>query len=165
MKKAGKRTRLTPKEARFRDEYLIDLNATKAAIRAGFSAKTARQQGCRLLANVNIAAAVVRAQAKRSERVTVTQDDVVKGLHTEATGAESDAARVSAWGLLGKHLNMFIDRRLVGTMNINDMNEAQLVAFLGLEGLPEEEIAERARGILSAGHAPNRGNGSGRGAD
>ncbi len=43
---------LTPKQARFVEEYLIDLNATQAAIRAGYSAKTAEVQGSRLLGNV-----------------------------------------------------------------------------------------------------------------
>ena len=46
---------------------MIDLNATEAAIRAGYSAKTANQQGPRLLVNVGIAAAIGAAQAARSE--------------------------------------------------------------------------------------------------
>ncbi len=160
MKNGG----LTPKQQRFVDEYLVDLNATQAAIRAGYSRKTARFIGQQNLTKLYIAEAIANAQAKRSERVTVSQDDVVKGLHGEATDkadGSSHSARVSAWGLLGKHLNMFIDRRLVGTVNVNDMNEAQLIAFLGLEGLPEEEIAERVRTFIGAGSAAG-GNGSGR---
>ena len=156
---AGK---LTPRQARFVEEYLINLNATQAAIRAGYSKKTAFVIGYENLTKPYISAAIAEAQAKRLERVTVSQDDVVKGLHTEATTARSDAARVAAWGLLGKHLNMFIDRRLIGPMNINDMNEAQLLAFLGLDGLPEEEIAERLRGMVSAKPTGGRSNGSGR---
>ncbi len=158
---AGK---LTPRQARFVDEYLIDLNATQAARRAGYSANNADKIGSRLVGESRVSEAITEAQAKRSERVTVSQDDVVKGLHKEATTAASDAARVSAWAHLGKHLGMFVDRRLVGAVNINDMNEAQLLALLGLEGVPEEEIAERLRGIVDAGPAPGRGNGSGRGA-
>ena len=49
---------LTPKQERFVEEYLIDLNATQAAIRAGYSAKTAEAQGSRLLSNVNVSALV-----------------------------------------------------------------------------------------------------------
>ena len=45
---------LTPKQTRFVDEYLVDLNATQAATRAGYSAKTANEQGSRLLAKVAI---------------------------------------------------------------------------------------------------------------
>lgn len=105
---------MTPRQQRFVDEYLVDLNATQAAIRAGYSVRTAEQQGPRLLGYAEIAEAVRLAQAARSQRVQITQDDVLRGLHREATltgeGA-SHAARVSAWGLIGKHLGMFIERR------------------------------------------------------
>ncbi len=53
---------LTPKQARFVEEYLIDLNATQAAIRAGYSAKTARAMGCENLTKPDIQAAVTEAQ-------------------------------------------------------------------------------------------------------
>lgn len=71
---------LTPKQARFVEEYLIDLNATQAAIRAGYSAKTAEVQGPRLLGNVRVAAAIKEAQGKRSERTEITQDMVLREL-------------------------------------------------------------------------------------
>jgi hypothetical protein len=86
-------------------------------------------------------------------------------LHKEAKDETlgSSASRVTAWGLLGKHLNMFIDRRLVGTMNVNDMNEAQLLAFLGLDGLPEEEIARKLTELsLELFNTATAGNGGGR---
>ena len=105
---------MTPRQQRFVDEYLLDLNATQAAIRAGYSARTAEQQGPRLLGNVEIAAAVRAAQQSRSDRVQITQDDVLRGLRREATltgDGSSHAARVSAWGLIGKHLGMFVERR------------------------------------------------------
>ncbi len=104
---------LTPRQQRFVDEYLADLNATQAAIRAGYSARTANEQGARLLAKASIAEAVQAAQKARGERLQITQDDVVRGLRREATlsgEGSSHAARVSAWGLLGKHLGMFTER-------------------------------------------------------
>ena len=61
----------------FVDEYLIDLNATQAAIRAGYSAKTADQQGSRMLANVKVQQAIAEAMAERSKRTGVNQDRVV----------------------------------------------------------------------------------------
>lgn len=70
----------TPKQRRFVEEYLIDLNATQAAIRAGYSKKTANEQGSRLLANVSVAAAVVEAQRARMERTEITQDMVLREL-------------------------------------------------------------------------------------
>lgn len=69
---------LTPKQQRFVDEYLIDLNATQAAIRAGYSAKTAQQTGSENLLKPVIADAVAKAQAERSERTVVDQDYVIK---------------------------------------------------------------------------------------
>lgn len=71
---------LTPKQQRFVAEYLIDLNASQAAIRAGYSPKTARQQGERLLSHADIDAAVSEAQAARAARTGVTQDRVVQEL-------------------------------------------------------------------------------------
>ena len=105
---------MTPRKQRFVDEYLVDQNATQAAIRAGYSARTAEQQGPRLLGNVEIAQAVQAAQQARSHRVLINQDDVLRGLRREATlegEGSSHAARVSAWGLIGKHLGMFVERR------------------------------------------------------
>jgi phage terminase small subunit len=71
---------LTPRQARFVEEYLIDLNATQAAIRAGYAAKDADVQGSRLLGNVRVAEAVARAKAERSARIGLTQDRVLQEL-------------------------------------------------------------------------------------
>ena len=54
--------KLTPKQAEFVRQYLVDLNATQAAIRAGYSEKTANEQGSRLLANVSVSQAIVAAK-------------------------------------------------------------------------------------------------------
>ena len=72
--------KLTEKQRRFVDEYLIDLNATQAAIRAGYSVKTANEQGARLLANVSIQSEISRNMAERSRRTGVNQDRVVMEL-------------------------------------------------------------------------------------
>lgn len=69
--------KLTIKQQCFVNEYLIDLNATQAAIRAGYSAKTADQQGSRMLANVKVQQAIAEAMAERSKRTGVNQDRVV----------------------------------------------------------------------------------------
>lgn len=71
---------LTHKQRRFVEEYLVDLNATQAAIRAGYSAATAYSQGQRLLKNVDVAAAVDEAQAERSGRTQITADAVLTEL-------------------------------------------------------------------------------------
>ena len=69
--------KLTEKQQRFVEEYLIDLNATQAAIRAGYSAKTADVHGSRMLGNVKVQQAVAEAMAARSKRTGVNQDRVV----------------------------------------------------------------------------------------
>jgi len=60
---------MTPKQERFVLEYLVDLNATQAAIRSGYSAKTASQQGERLLRNVEVAEAIEAGKAKTANRL------------------------------------------------------------------------------------------------
>ena len=70
----------TPKQQRFVEEYLVDLNATQAAVRAGYSEKTAKSQGQRLLTNADIQEAVAEARQARSDRTQVTQDMVLKEL-------------------------------------------------------------------------------------
>ena len=72
--------KLTPKQARFVDEYLCDLNATQAAARAGYSARTANEQGSRLLANVSVRSALSEAMKAREKRTHITQDRVLQEL-------------------------------------------------------------------------------------
>ena len=68
---------MTKKQQRFVEEYLIDLNATQAAIRAGYSPHTANEQAAQNLAKLNIRAAVDRAIAERSKRTGINQDRVL----------------------------------------------------------------------------------------
>src|SRR5205085_1104724 len=92
---------LNDRQARFVAEYLVDLNATQAAIRAGYSARTAYSAGERLLRNVEVAAAIAEAQAARSRRTEVTADRVVLELARVAFG---DPRRVMSWGPGGVRL-------------------------------------------------------------
>ncbi len=110
---------LTAKRKAFVREYPIDLNATKAAIRAGFSEKTAYSQGQRLLKNVEVAAAIQKALAKRSERTEITQDYVLTSImetmeQRKGTGEQSNPnAVLKGAELLGRHLAMFTDNKTV----------------------------------------------------
>ena len=104
---------LTPKQQRFVEEYLIDLNATQAAIRAGYSEKTAKEIGSENLTKPNIAKAIQEAQESLSNKTQLTVDMVVQGLLKEAqdyADGSTQSARVSAWAHLGKHLGMFKDK-------------------------------------------------------
>ena len=73
----AKKGKLTEKQQRFVNEYLIDLNATQAAIRAGYSVKTADAIGCENLTKPNIQQAIAEHMAERSRRTGVNQDRVV----------------------------------------------------------------------------------------
>ena len=69
--------KFTEKQSQFVKEYLIDLNATQAAIRAGYSPKTAVPQASRLLSNVNIQGLINKEVQKRAKRTHIEQDRVL----------------------------------------------------------------------------------------
>ncbi len=89
---------------------MVDLNATQAAIRAGYSPKTARIQACNLLTKPNIKQHVDGLKAERSQEKKVTAKQIVHNLRRlaqkcEDTGKTGDAIRANE--LLGKHIGMF----------------------------------------------------------
>lgn len=103
--------KLTDKQKRFVEEYLVDLNATQAAIRAGYSVKTARSQGQRLLTKADIQAALARRQETYAKRVEWTVEDILADLRTIATDPEQRPSdRLKAYELGGKHLGMFTEK-------------------------------------------------------
>ena len=89
---------LTDKQARFVEEYLVDLNATQAAIRAGYSIDTARQIASENLSKPNIADAIAEAQAARSARTQITVDAVVAELGKLAFANMADFMRAGIDG-------------------------------------------------------------------
>jgi len=101
---------LTPKQQRFVEEYLVDLNASDAARRAGYSKRgdTAKQAGFRNLRKPLIQAALAKAQAARAVRTELSQDYVVQELQRIVDECDpSEAKATRALELLGKHLGMF----------------------------------------------------------
>lgn len=107
---------MTPKQEAFVREYLIDLNATAAAERAGYSAKTAYSIGQRLLKDVEVAKAVQMAMNARAERTEINADYVLEGIKavTERCAKEGDEfnppSALKGYELLGKHLKLFTDK-------------------------------------------------------
>lgn len=101
--------KLTEKQKRFCEEYLIDLNATQAAVRAGYSPKTASRIAVELLNKTHVSQYLAKLMQVRSESTKITSEQVVKELEkiafsdTEITGKE----KMKALELLGKHLGMF----------------------------------------------------------
>ena len=110
--------KLNPKQSRFVEEYLVDLNATQAAIRAGYSEKTANRTGPENLSKPVIADAIQIAQAERSARTQITVDKVLTdielikqdAMQSEAGRMINHAAALKACELQGKNLKMFVDK-------------------------------------------------------
>jgi phage terminase small subunit len=90
---------LTAKQLRFVSEYLIDLTAKQAAIRAGYSAKTAEVQGCRLLSHAKVAAAITEGQAKLAQESGITVKRIVDELAKIGSSNMLDYMTVGADGL------------------------------------------------------------------
>ncbi len=127
----------------------IDLCATQAAIRAGYSEKTARSQGQRMLTNVDIAKAIAAGQAERGKRTKIDADYVLTKIKDTIErcsqaepvlreGKETGEFRFDATAvlkgaeLLGRHLAMFTDKAVV------DMNH-------GLQEMDDTELEAHAR--------------------
>ncbi len=124
---------MTPKQERFVQEYMIDLNATQAAIRAGYSAHTADVQGPRLLGNVGVAAAIQAAQAEFRERTKVTVDGLTEDLRAAYDLAEkngqSSAMTQAALGIAKLH-GMLVDKQQQLEPRAADMTPDELSAEL-----------------------------------
>lgn len=121
---------LNDKQQRFADEYLIDLNATQAAIRAGYSEKTAGAQAARLLKNVNVSAYINERMSDQKEDTIASADEVMRYLTSvirgqsrshvlarDELGAErivekppDEKERLKAAELMGKRHQLFTDK-------------------------------------------------------
>lgn len=119
--------RLTPKQQRFVDEYLIDLNGTQAAIRAKYSAKSAGRFAQELLLKPHIQNAIREAQQKRSERTEITQDIVLQRLWDIATANPNEVVqfrRVNCrycWG--EDHQYQWTDGEYISACRFAEQNE------------------------------------------
>lgn len=111
--------KLTDKQELFAKEYLIDLNATQAAIRAGYSKKTAKEQGHRLLTNAHISALIQQDVDERAEKLEIDAEFVLKGILRVTQECEKEnaypVAALRGYELIGKHLKMFTDKHAYST--------------------------------------------------
>ena len=127
-------SKLTTKQQLFVDEYLVDLNATRAAIRAGYSEKTAEFQASRLLKNVKIEKMLSIRMKARERRTAITHDKVLEDIERIKQNAmqlvpdkdgnmtmANHAAALKAAELQGRHLGMFNYKiEVAGTISITD---------------------------------------------
>ena len=104
---------MNDKQKRFCEEYLIDLNATQAAVRAGYAQKTAYSQGQRLLKDVEIAETITKLKSMQSKRTGITADRVLEELSKLGFAPIDDCEsfkasdKLRALELIGKHIGMF----------------------------------------------------------
>ena len=119
---------LTPKQARFVEEYLLDLNATQAAIRAGYSPKWANRQAHNLIDDSRLAAAIAEKQAKTAEKLNIKREDLIRRL--------LEIADLDVSSIVNEHGNM---------LPVSEWPEAVRRSVAGLE-----TIEERAGGAVVA---------------
>lgn len=99
--------KLTDKQKRFCEEYLVDLNATQAAIRAGYSERTAEQIAYKLVKKSSVSEYLRSLKEKRSSRTEITADRVLAAIAEIGFGKFQAKDRLKALELLGKHLGLF----------------------------------------------------------
>ncbi|QKZ05839.1 terminase small subunit [Pseudomonas eucalypticola] len=126
---------LTAKQQRFVDEYLIDLNATQAAIRAGYSEKTARSISNENLTKPDIQAAIAKGMQARSCRVEITQDMVLREL---AKIGFSDIRKVVRWG-----------ETMVRMVGAEEGEAEDMVPYHGLALIDSTEIDDNTAGAIA----------------
>lgn len=108
--------KLTEKQKRFCEEYLIDLNATQSYLRAGYKAKSneiACSEGSKLLRNPKVVEYIQELRERQSKRTEITADKVLEELGTVAFNRNIECAgrdKVKALELIGQHLGMFTEK-------------------------------------------------------
>ena len=128
-----RRAPLTSKQQRFVQEYLQDQNGTQAAIRTGYSEKTAKQQGSRLLTDPRIKAAVRAGQQRVATKAAVTVETLMAELEQArklALKEKQASAAVTATMGKGKLAGLLVEKRqhsgAVGTYNLKDLSDNDL---------------------------------------
>lgn len=154
---------LTAKQQAFCEEYMIDLNATQAAIRAGYSEDTAKQIGYENLTKPYIADQIAQLQLERSSRTEITADYVLSSLHKVAercmqevpvTEYDHDEKAMVETGefkfehsganksleLLGKNLGLFVDKKEVSGPNGGPIQTQSAVIVAEMDASKAAEI-------------------------
>lgn len=137
---------LNAKQERFVAEYLIDLNATQAAVRSGYSARTAYSIGQRLLKHVEVDAAIAQAQAQRAARTDITADRVLKEL---AKVGFSNLSDVAVWGTKEVAFGYTDDGKQLPAEQIGDAALVRYVEAPFLHLTDRDELPENVRAAVS----------------
>ncbi|GFE62874.1 terminase small subunit [Geobacter sp. AOG2] len=121
---------LNKKQLLFVNEYLVDLNATQAALRAGYSPRRAGSTGSELLHQPEVGAAIRQALTTRSKKPQVSSEDIIRSIveiRSKAVTRGSLTQALKANELLGKHLKLFTDRvEHAGTEGAVELSDTEL---------------------------------------
>jgi phage terminase small subunit len=131
------RNKLTPKQKRFVDEYLIDLNATQAAVRAGYSKKTAYSTGQRLLKKVEVQEMVQKRNLDRERRTEITQDRVLQELASIGFAKGTDYASIDSTGRVA----------LKSTDSLTTQQKAAVISIKETQSGVEVKIADKVKAL------------------
>lgn len=119
---------MTNKQEMFVKEYLIDFNATRAALEAGYSKDTAYAIGNENLKKLEIKEAIDKAIKERSEKTDITAEYVIQGIKEVIENATQDSNKLKGFELLGKHLALFTDvNKLTGSLAVENSQVDKLV--------------------------------------
>lgn len=133
---------LTPKQERFCQEYLIDLNATQAATRAGYSKKTANEQGARLLANVSVSSHINKLKLERSRNTGITAERVLEEI---AKLAFFDPRKLLNEDGSPKQIHLLDDETAAAIAGIDVVTKGN--ADAGFADIMKVKLADKARGL------------------
>ena len=132
---------LTAKQQRFVEEYQVDLNATQAAIRVGYSKKTATQSASRLLTNVNVQKALESGREELSRKTGMSAAWVLEELrkrYNALVDENNHSGSCKPLELIGKHFVMFSDKHIhtglndgpIETRDLTEIERARAVGFI-----------------------------------
>jgi phage terminase small subunit len=136
---------LTTKQYRFVEEYVVDFDATKAAIRSGYSKHTAGVIGCENLTKPKIKSAIQKHLKGLSTDTFITRELIMSGILKEAmdrSEGSTHASRVSAWGKLAKVSGLYVETQTTTTIDdiIRDITERNSESMRVKGLLPKNHI-------------------------
>jgi phage terminase small subunit len=161
---------MNARQSLFVKEYLVDLNATRAAIAAGYSERTAESQASRLLRNVNVKQEVDKRMEKRAEKLEITAEyvlgkikDTVERCSQAFELSDKEGRRLGIFQfdanavlkgceLLGKHKKLFTDK-----IESSGPNGGP-IRYADLSSLSDEQIAILESAVSAACSIPSTGN-------